>query len=131
LEGVYYNVTTNIANIGMWLIMPKLQNQNTPHWKLKPKRMCKTKTAIDQIFYFLFLHLKISNVQLAFGCVNVFGGLQSLCSFALVNLQGNSRLFCSPCTKCSSQSHGMTTISICLWRLCLDVTWGHHVIWSF
>jgi hypothetical protein len=28
LEGVYYNLTTNISNIGIWLIMPKLQNQN-------------------------------------------------------------------------------------------------------
>jgi hypothetical protein len=112
LEGVYYNLTTNISNIGIWLIMPKLQNQNTPHRKLKPKQKCKTKIAIDQMLCSLFPHLKTNDVELALGCVNVFGGLQSFCSFVLVNLQRNFGLLCSPCTKCSNWSHGMITISI-------------------
>jgi hypothetical protein len=44
---------------------------------------------INQIFCSLFLHLKISNAKLVLGCVNVFAGLQNLCSFVLVDLQGN------------------------------------------
>ncbi len=61
---------------------------------------------INQMLYSLFPHLKSSNTKLALGCVNVFGGLQSLCTFVLIHL------FDSPYTKCSSQSYGMTIISV-------------------
>jgi hypothetical protein len=47
-----YNVTTNIAKIAIWLIMPKLKNQNDTHWKVKSKQNCKTNTNIDQMFYY-------------------------------------------------------------------------------
>jgi hypothetical protein len=39
LEGIYYNVTTNIAKIAIWLTMPKLKNQNNTHHKSKPKQI--------------------------------------------------------------------------------------------
>ncbi len=86
LEGIYYSVTTNIVKIAIWLTMPKLKNQNNTHRKLKPKHKCKTKTNIDQMLCCLFPHLTTSDVEFALGCVNVFGGLQSLCSFVLINL---------------------------------------------
>jgi len=41
------------------------------------------------MFCSLFIHLKISNAELVLGRVNVFEGFQSLCSFVLINLQGN------------------------------------------
>ncbi len=41
------------------------------------------------MFYSLFPHLKTSDAELAFGCVNVFGGLQSLCSFVLENCKAH------------------------------------------
>jgi hypothetical protein len=63
---------------------------------------------INQMLCSLFPHLKSSNTKLALGCVNVFGGLQSLCTFVHVNF------FCSAYTKCSSQSHGMIVISVWL-----------------
>jgi hypothetical protein len=114
LEGIYYNVTTNIIKIAIWLTMPKLKNQNNTHRKLKPKQNYKTKINIDKMFCYLFPHLITSDAELVLGCVNVFGGLQSLCSFVLINLQGNFGLFCSPCTKSSSWSHGMIAILVFL-----------------
>ncbi len=92
-------MTTNIAKIAIWLTMPKLKIYNNTHRKLKPNRNANTKTNIDQMFYCLFPHLITSDLELVLGCVNVLRGLQSLCSFVLVNLQSNFGLFCSPCTK--------------------------------
>jgi hypothetical protein len=40
------------------------------------------------MFCCLFHHLITNDVELVLGCVNVFGGLQSLCSFVLVNCKG-------------------------------------------
>jgi hypothetical protein len=51
------------------------------------------------MFYCLFPHLITSDIELVLGHVNVFKGMQNLCSFVLVNLQGDFGLFCSPCTK--------------------------------
>jgi hypothetical protein len=41
----------------------------------KVRVVTKTNTAMDHMFCFLFLHLKTSDVELAVGCVSVFGGL--------------------------------------------------------
>ncbi len=63
------------------------------------------------------------------GCVNVPRANDLMWSFVLVNLQGKSRLFCSPSTKSFSQLHGIIAILAPLYKpwplVKCGATWDH------